>query len=400
MSNLSKKNRLTIFGCAEKKQEIILNEISKIEGLFTTDMLGWLASLFDPNTGGFYYSNSARDNDGFLPDIESTNQVIAILARSGAISSYEDLPRLIKREIAFFVSQKEDSETGLFFHPQWKYETTEHHVPRLSRDLSAATVLSSCLSFNLATPTSGAKKVVNEIENKNNQLFGHLSSKESLIAYLENMPINHETASLISSQNSILKSSGLYDDVCDWFVSKQNTETGLFEDENKRTSISTFSAVSSLFIDGGRYLPYAERAIPHILRHLSSDNIGGVYYVSACWRSLANIISNSKNNKAIMENLMKEIAEGADGALEKTFYIMSNSRRNDGSFSYRLNESSSLSQGMPVAVPHTCEGDVNATLLAVGTLIAIYETLGIRAAKGTLFTSSDFANFLENIKLY
>ena len=36
----------------------------------------WLANLYDSEQGGFYYSASARDYEGFLPDIESTKQAI------------------------------------------------------------------------------------------------------------------------------------------------------------------------------------------------------------------------------------------------------------------------------------------------------------------------------------
>ena len=28
----------------------------------------WAANLYDPATGGFYYSNSARDNEGYAPE--------------------------------------------------------------------------------------------------------------------------------------------------------------------------------------------------------------------------------------------------------------------------------------------------------------------------------------------
>ena len=30
----------------------------------------WMANLYDPEIGGFYYSNSARDHEGFMPDID------------------------------------------------------------------------------------------------------------------------------------------------------------------------------------------------------------------------------------------------------------------------------------------------------------------------------------------
>ena len=46
--------------------------------LYEDDLLVWLAGLYDKDTGGFYYSNSARDNEqvefkgkmyDLLPDI-------------------------------------------------------------------------------------------------------------------------------------------------------------------------------------------------------------------------------------------------------------------------------------------------------------------------------------------
>ena len=39
-------------------------------------LIRWWAGLYDPEIGGFYYSNSARDNAGFLPDMESTYQIL------------------------------------------------------------------------------------------------------------------------------------------------------------------------------------------------------------------------------------------------------------------------------------------------------------------------------------
>jgi hypothetical protein len=41
--------------------------------------VGWLANLYDTEIGGFYYSNSARDNEPFRPDLESTFQTITLI---------------------------------------------------------------------------------------------------------------------------------------------------------------------------------------------------------------------------------------------------------------------------------------------------------------------------------
>ena len=55
-----------------------------------TDMYGtktyeWLAGLWEPEIGGFYYSNSGRDYEGFLPDIESTCQALHQVQTLGMI---------------------------------------------------------------------------------------------------------------------------------------------------------------------------------------------------------------------------------------------------------------------------------------------------------------------------
>ena len=59
--------------------------------------------------GGFYYSNSARDNDGYDIDIESTVQAIRFLQSTGMIHKYSNnlrlaLPAQMQKDIDFIVS--------------------------------------------------------------------------------------------------------------------------------------------------------------------------------------------------------------------------------------------------------------------------------------------------------
>ena len=60
--------------------EAFVEAMKDYYSIYTDGFLSWLGALFDPKTGGFYYSNSARDNECaeyrgeicyFLPDIES-----------------------------------------------------------------------------------------------------------------------------------------------------------------------------------------------------------------------------------------------------------------------------------------------------------------------------------------
>ena len=63
-----------------------VRELKSYYTLFKTEQLYWLSDLYDPETGGFYYSNSGRDNIGFLPDLESTGQAFMMLDRAGLFS--------------------------------------------------------------------------------------------------------------------------------------------------------------------------------------------------------------------------------------------------------------------------------------------------------------------------
>ena len=62
----------------DNAEEIVL-ALKDLYSIYSSDICSWLGSLFDPDIGGFYYSNSAKRTHGFLPDIESTNQVLIML---------------------------------------------------------------------------------------------------------------------------------------------------------------------------------------------------------------------------------------------------------------------------------------------------------------------------------
>ena len=67
----------------------------------------WAANLYDPEVGGFYYSNSARDNEGYAPDLESTCQILHLLTGNGGYKSSDDaLPDDIKQKIVDFVKRR------------------------------------------------------------------------------------------------------------------------------------------------------------------------------------------------------------------------------------------------------------------------------------------------------
>lgn len=107
----------------------------------------WAAGLYDPEIGGFYYSNSARDTEGFLPDLESTRQILDMIASNGGYASAnEALDDAIKERIVAFVKGTQSSEDGYFYHPQWPKGRENLPNDRWGRDLGWATALLRDLS--------------------------------------------------------------------------------------------------------------------------------------------------------------------------------------------------------------------------------------------------------------
>ncbi|MBQ7387191.1 MAG: hypothetical protein IJW03_03395 [Clostridia bacterium] len=103
-------------------------------------LLGWFANLWDDEIGAFYFSISARDNEPYLPDIESTNQALGWLSNNNFIDSQnEDIPHDIKVKVVAFAKSLQSSRDGYFYHPQWGQTLDQLQPDRSARDLGWST---------------------------------------------------------------------------------------------------------------------------------------------------------------------------------------------------------------------------------------------------------------------
>ena len=122
--------------------EDLYKALRKLNGMYDgTTMCEWLANLFDAEIGGFYYSNSARDNEPFRPDLESTYQAVGWIGGYGAASAYGGsvnlmFPNELKMQIVDFAKNMQCATDGYFYHPQWPQGTDKLNTDRYGRDLS------------------------------------------------------------------------------------------------------------------------------------------------------------------------------------------------------------------------------------------------------------------------
>ena len=377
-------------------------ELEKLYGIFGADTLEWAARLFDPEIGGFYYSNSARDTDGYLPDVESTTQLVGVI--SGAdFEKYGNannaFPEEMKAGIVRFVQGLQDSEDGYFYHPQWGKEV---NTSRSGRDLDSSLGLLRRFGGKplYETPIERGKK------GDNASLPEHLRSWEALLAWLEALGINDHHKSYanghaVSSIRTQIAAAGYAEKTIEWLNSKQK-ESGLWEDgELDYPKFNGLLKISTLYETYGAPFPRLSLGVQACIDTVFSDApTGAIVDIYNPWVALGILLPNAKAHSTPeeYEDALEKVRANASKLFRRTREKLLEFRKDDGSFSYFKDRSSATSQGVPAAVPNTNEGDGNATALAIATVGHIFKTCGIRMEY--MFSAEDAKAFLDIIKGY
>ena len=301
--------------------------LQKLYSLYDAENYIWMANLWDPENGGFYYSNSGRDNLGYLPDLESTKQILASIENGGMFPDYENetvYPQNNTAQLAFsqewrdsivkFVKEMQSDADGFFYHPQWGNEVTEN---RRSRDLAWAEALLERMGAKpywttpggvkgergavgasyLTTPmaSSSVTAVSRVVATATSSLPAHLQSVGAWKIYLEGLGIygnSYETGNLLASQvNAITnadkqlwysqtgKTSGYSprnpaeDGYIETFMNHitliQNKETGLWDDDVDYGAINGLMKLGSACQSFRQVIPNCELTLESIIKILA-----------------------------------------------------------------------------------------------------------------------------------
>jgi hypothetical protein len=84
--------------------------VESFVSIYSDRIYKWLAGLWDGEVGGFYYSNSARDNEPYFPDIESTSQAFNFLHSEGIVDRFDAFPTRMKDKAVKFIAGCQDPE--------------------------------------------------------------------------------------------------------------------------------------------------------------------------------------------------------------------------------------------------------------------------------------------------
>lgn len=378
----------------------ILSAIKELYTLYDTALLSWLGGLFDSDIGGFYYSNSARDSDEFLPDIESTGQAIGVLEVSGTISSYKDVPEWMRKRMACFICSCEDPESGYFYNPQWSKDMTNKKSWRRSRDLRWATELAEGLDFKLPYETAYAR--IKEKKTEEGSPASYLKSEEAFVEYMKSFDWNKKirvTVHAIASQFDQIIEAGLGEVMLKFIEELQDSESGLWgegADEIKR--VKAVGGIILLYSAMKTQIPHSEKITEYIITALDRIKTGNISIITGIWSALAKIVNltesygTEEEREALMRIYESHKNEFAGYILE-TATVLRKFKKPDASFSYTEKYSSSTSQGMPVAKAESFEGDINATILALGAAKYVVRAMTRSVDTIPVFSVDDFEIF-------
>lgn len=447
----------------------LADSYKQLYAIYSPSCITWLANLYDPDicvcvdlygetecsgtkycgTGGWYYSNSARDTMGYLPDAESTNQALNFLTSAGLAyargGSYLNIiTEEMKKQIGDFIYALEEPN-GYFYHPQWGIELTDSKLSRRARDLSwcvgMLTTLkrtpkyttasgmkgedvlgtASSLTGRLGSATLAVSKV---IAASGDAYASHLQDLNSFIAYLNSLdlrnksyPVGNELTSQVPQIQERDKQIGTPDDptplmdyLIDWLNAGQNPETGNWDWKKPGdVGYQDYYGTNGLLKISGIYskhkvvIPRArEAAITAMKDIVNPAQIGAVVDLYNTWFAIQNIFENlnaygGEEGKAEVESIQAELRQLAPEAIIVSRDKIKDFLKQDGSASYGRLYSSSTSQGVPAAVPNSIEGDVNGSTIAINGIIG-HSAAALGVTKIPTFGEAERAIFRKTIR--
>lgn len=439
----------------EIKREAAFLEIEKEHGkeladalrtlytLYNEDTYIWMANLYDPETGGYYYSNSGRNSLGYLPDIESTRFLYTSLSTCGMFKEVGGtagaIPKDMQDKVVKWLQGLQSSEDGYFYHPQWGKSI----VPsRRGRDLDWAESLLSQFGAHpyYNTPTGNMKgmygapgpnavvptthrlgrsaiSAVAAIVPAASNLPDYLQSLDAWEAHLDSLDVTgspYSAGNTIASDHGLIKRAGTeyVDFVINYLNERQDPELGIWGRVENDTDYDPTDGLDYNTVNGlmkiacvynylGRPMNNISAAMDSAIRIALYANTDADEHACCTynpWTTMSMLISFERevNGDAAAEALRKQATDVAPLLVRRTFEKAATHYVEGGGFSYFERRPQNLSQMANVACASKPEADLNAaTVLTSSTLGSMFQVLGIKMVP--LWYIDDYFVFINTV---
>lgn len=415
---------------ADAEADRIVDALKRLYSMYTYDLIKWYANLYEPASGAYYCSTSGKENEGFLPDVESTRQALNFLEASGLLDEQgEDFRKILtedmKKNLIRFIKGMQMPD-GYFYNYLKRPE--EVAVAKRGRDLSWCTGLLRELGESPTYDTPNGMKgngldkdgdpvadfVPAPVSEDGKEMSGaavnypaYLENKETMLAYLnENVDIVGKTYSAGNHLNAtfgqymardkalgtIGTEQSLTKGLIDWLNEKINPETGYWAPDFTFNGTNGFFKVIVIYNSWGYAYPAIERAIDSVLAGILGDqpSTGNVCEVYNLWSALISAKANvlkcypKEEQAAIISKIDKTMKEKGPEAILNTYKKQSGYQMADGAYAHSVNRQPDptriVSHQGPIPTGlYLPEGDVDAIGKATtGITSNIFEAYGFK----------------------
>ena len=315
----------------------------------------FIANLYDPESGGFYFALSGKNDPDLAPGLEMT--AWGIMITKGQTDAWDDMPTEVREKFIQFFHDRQDPVTGYYIDKQGP-----------ANDRETARIQNATLNTLRLFPEEpkyphpiNVKKPTSE---QTANVPAYMETVESYLDWVSSLPWAKESwAAGDKVQASQIFVKTLPEDkqvqyveaLMNWLDTHQDPETGLWAEE------IDFNSISGAFKNGltyglwDRQLLRIDEIINSIVRCYQTHQADKPFYVRNPLSLLRQIADYS-------EEFRKKVQ---DTVLEHIELMMDNFSRNkcpDGGYSSDY-QKTNLSFGGVVGSHGLFEGDSNATLM-------------------------------------
>ena len=340
--------------------------LKKYCDMFDDQYYIWLANLWEPEIGGFYFSNSGRDTEGLLPDIESTVQILRSLQGLGFMPSgyANEIPEEMRKKLISFAKGLQDKDDGYFYHPQWKKCI---NTSRRGRDLNWATDMLKKFGDkpDYETPIDSAKE-------DGKRLPEYMKTLDVFKEYLESLDMqtdSYTAGNTVGSQLNEIEAAGdeYMSAVESWMNKNQHQDTGFFEPGTGYQATNGFMKLTGIYFRFKKPIPNIEKGFENIMNIVYTGP--KLTHVCSCynpWCSFQFICDCLERTNQIeqLANIKEILIKNAADLINATYERIIVHRKSDGGCSYQPHMASITSQKSTVGLGGEDESDVNASSIA------------------------------------
>ena len=355
--------------------------LKKANRVLSQDVVDWLAGLYDPDAGGFYYCESGRDNQGFSADIESTYQAFCMLSELGFFADDKYIPEEIKTKVGEYIQQRQAEDDGYFYDPQFGKNVT---VSKRERNLGHGKALLNFTGFKALYPYPDERAKAESLAKTadSGSLPEMYKSAEAYRKWISDQPWStnpYAAGNNVAASSSMAKSLGYGDILIEELNKRQNAETGLWGgSDRKYLQLNASMKCAAAYQTVNYPYPNMDNMIDSVVYIVENDMPGEI---APAWNPLALL----KYAKATYGGVLKpEQTERLNAAAPRIVSKIADNvmafKQKDGGFSYYRDHSSAESQGALVGLG-LAEGDINASYMALLIRSDCYGLVGLKGER-------------------